>query len=1287
MNDSRLSALARLRQVARKSLLWGGYGALGVFVFVALLTLTGRYLVLPEISNQRHVIEKKLAEAMGLDVRIGDLTATWPALHPVLEIGELQVHDRMGRVALSFERVRAEIGWSSLWNMDLRLHRLEIDTPAIDIRRDSTGIFHIAGLPLQGEGNGSFAKWLHDQGRIVVRDAQVQWHDELRGAPPLSLEHLNFELINGLIHHRFGLTAVPPENVARKIDIRADLVGDPEKDLADWHGELYADLEQVDLSTLTPWVDMPFEWSQGKGGLRLWLSFADLRPKKVTAELRMADVSLRLQRDLPPLALKYLHGRVIGEQRDNTYIGEIKRMELATHDGIELPPVDARLQMNLGRQPGGEFRTNLLDFGALAAVASHLPLPTEIHDKLRSFAPQGRLSDLDLSWQGPVETPQRWRIKGNFAGLALAAYRELPGFTGISGHFSGDEQAGSVIVDSSAASIELPAVFAEPTLALARLYAETGWRAHKGGDGLEIVLKRVNFQNDDATGEASGSYRYTGQGLGEIDLSAKLTNAAGSAVWRYMPLVVNKDARDWLRTAITGGQADQASLRLKGPLDEFPFPGNRGGIFQVKGSFQGATLKYAPSWPEMTAIDGELLFEGVRMLIRGQRGDIMGVALSDVQAEIADLSMMEELLTVSGKAKGATPQFLEFIEASPVGAQIDHFTQPMQAVGRGDLDLKLVLPLRQLDKTQVQGRYRFADNQLRVLPELPVFTKVQGELGFTSERLQAKGLRGRFLGMPLTADVSSAAGGVVRVNAQGTLNAALLRQELGFPGLEHLSGDAPWKGSVVVKKPGAEIQIESSLEGVASSLPDPLNKSQREALPLKVEGRIDTQHNEWSATLGGQAAGRLLQQGELWRGRLALGAAAVKAPLPPLPTRGMVLSVGQGKLDGDAWRAVLNKPELTEPAAARTSFQLVGMDVKTAELNLLGRGFHDVQLSGQRVEDRWRLSLNSREAQGQLQWDGSGAGRISGRMAQLTVPAADKVAPPSEASSISAPQPPAAEPLREMPAVDLVIDQFRIGDMALGEVRLGAENRAGVWQAKLDVKNEAAKLSGEGRWRPSRTAPETQLNFKLDVNDAEKLLTRMGMPDAVRRGAAQIEGNLTWAGVPFGFDLPTLSGKLKLDAEKGQFKKLEPGVGRLLGVLSLQSLPRRITLDFRDVFSEGFAFDSITGDAVIQRGVVRTDELSIRGPAAKVLLSGQANLVAETQDLKVRVQPALGESIAVGAMIANPVAGAVAWAAQKVLNDPLDQVFAYEFAVTGGWADPKVEKLNRFAPETPRSSP
>lgn len=1233
-----------------------------LYFAIGALVLAGRYWILPDIDRYRPAMEQSLSKAIGLPVKITAISADWPGLHPSLSIEGLQLFDREGRAALSFDRVEAEVGWSSLWHFGLRLHRLQIVAPVLDLRRDSAGIFHVAGLPMQGEGDSGFAGWLLTQGRIVISDAIIQWHDELRGAPPLELRKLHFELRNAGRRHNFGLSAEPPPGLARMLDLRGNVEGHDPSDLTRWQGELYADIEQADLSTWSPWLDLPLKWSRGAGALRVWLSFAQMEPTGVTAELRLADVSLRLRRDLPDLNLAHLEGRLTAKRTEDGYAGELRRLSLATPEGIVLPPTDARLQFRTKAQnESGEFRANGLDIGVLAALAERLPLPAEVHQRLQAFNPQGRFSDLELSWRGTADALQQWQAKGNFHDLALAAYRELPGFSGISGRLKGNELSGEMVFDSRNAEVILPAVFPEPRLALASLAAEIGWQARDGQ--VDLLLKRINFANHDATGEANGRYRYTGQGPGEIDLTAKLTNGAGSAVWRYMPLVVNKDARDWLQRGIIGGRSDSTTLRLKGPLYEFPFADGKSGIFQVKGSFQGATLKYAESWPEITDIDGELLFDGARMVIRAQRGMILGTTLADVQAEIPDLLAHEEMLTVNGKAQGETQRFLEFVEASPVGNMIDHFTEPMKVSGQGDLDLKLVLPLRHLDRTRVDGRFRVAGNQVRVLPELPLLTDARGEFAFTGDRLQAKGIRARLLGTPVNLDVKTLPGGAVRVEGNGTIAAQVLRQQAELNSLrllDHLSGEMSWRGSVSVKKPGADILVESSLDGLSSSLPEPFNKSTSDKLPLKIEGHVEPKKDSWKLALGGNVAMQLQQVGDAWRGRIALGTAVVKAG-GSLPARGVALAVAQPRLDLDVLRKLL-------PASGGDdagSLTLAAIDLKVPDFRVLDRNVHSLQLQATRTDARWRINFDSKEAQGQLNWEAAGAGRLSGRLVNLTLLATEGTSTPADDS----------DDTRELPAIDLVIDNFRLRDMALGEVRVKADNSEGSWLARVEIKNDAARLTGNGRWRPSRTAPETKLDFKLDVSDAEKLLGRLGMPDAVRRGSARLEGDVSWAGSPVSFDVASLSGRLKIDAERGQFKKLEPGVGRLLGVLSLQSLPRRITLDFRDVFSEGFAFDSISGEANVTHGQMATKELRIRGPAAKVAISGQANLVAETQDLKVRVQPAIGESIAVGAMIANPVVGAVAWAAQKVLNDPLDQIFAYEYAVSGGWADPKVEKV------------
>ncbi|MFN6960705.1 MAG: YhdP family protein [Rhodocyclaceae bacterium] len=1256
--------------ILRFLLRWGGRLVLLLYFAAATLILVGRYWLMPEIGRWRTTIEQQLSVAIGLPVAIGELSADWPGLHPHLSIGHLRIHDRAGRQALMLERVEAEIGWTSLLFFEPRLHRLEITAPTLEIRRDAAGDLFVAGLPVRAENDGGFVDWLLDQYRIVVRDARIVWRDELRNAPPLEFARLDFVLRNLGRHHGFALVAQPSGGLAAHIDLRGNVSGRSLRELASWSGQLYLDAAGLDLAAAAPWLTLPLEMTQGQGEVRLWLDFAEGRPTGITTDLRVADLRLRLREDLPVLALSHLDGRIGARRTRDGYAGELRRLSLATADGITLPFTDASLRLKTADR-GGEFFANRLELDRLVALTAFIPLPQPLRDRLEAFAPRGTITNLTLAWQGAAQAPEGWRVRGDFDGLALAPWKTLPGFGGISGRLDGDHESGRLSLSGSEARIELPAVFPEPSLTLGRLEAEIGWRVKEGA--TEFLIQRASFSNEDARGEAIGSYRYTGKDAGEIDLSAKLADAAGGAVWRYLPRAVSKDARDWLQAAIQGGRADATTLRLKGPLEKFPFRGGKGGIFQVKGSFRGVGLDYAPGWPRIDDIDGELLFENERMLIRVQRAKIMGVALADVRAEIPDLEANEEQLTVTGRAQGDTQRFFDFIEASPVGERIDHFTADMKAQGKGALDLKLTMPLRHLENTRVDGRYRFVDNRIEAFEGLPPFTEAQGELAFSSERMQAKNVRARFLDQPLTVDIGTLAGGTVRIAATGSLAANALRRHYGWPALDYLSGETPWRGVLTVKKPAAELRIESDLRGLASSLPEPLNKSSLDAVPLVVTGRLDSRRAQWSAMLG-RAASLMLQRADAsWRGRLSVGE-KVGGQTAALPAQGLTLAIGLPQIDVDAWYALTKYGEENGVGAA---LPLASVDLASPELRFLNRVFHDVRLIGARNDGRWRLGLESREAQGNLVWDTAGAGRISGRFARLHLPVGEEA---SEAGAETA-----ADTRREMPALDLSIDSFRVGEKALGELRLKAENRAGLWQGRFDLKNDAARLSGEGRWQPGRAGAETVLAFKLEVGNAEKLLERMKLPDALRRGEGTLEGELRWGGSPLAFDLPSLSGSVKIDFGKGQFKKLEPGVGRLLGVLSLQSLPRRITLDFRDIFSEGFAFDGITGEASIGKGMMTTDDLRIQGPAAKVLLSGRVDLLAETQNLKVRVQPAIGESLAVGAMLAHPLAGAVAWAAQKVLKDPLDQIFAYEYAVTGSWSDPQVEKIIRqpAEPTTP----
>ena len=1276
-----------------------------VYFAFALLLLALRYAILPQIENYRGDIERMIGDAINRPVGIRRIEAHWAGLRPALSLEGFEIRDTQGRRALGFDEVEAELAWSSLWHFQLRLARLELNEPNLLVRRDRDGRYFAAGLELtpQQGAEDDFSDWLLAQDRVIIRNAGITWHDELRNAVPLEFKRLNFQLDNSGSRHRFGFTADPPRQLAARIDIRGDFKGRDLDQFEAWKGEIYAELDYADLSVWRTWVDYPVALPQGNGALRLWLGFSSKELVSATADVRLADVRLQLRPDLPELDLLQLEGRLAGRRLDGGLEAELKHLTLATRNGIALQPTDLKLAW-LGaaanRAPQGTASANGLDLDALARLSTHLPLDDAMRARLARHAPRGQVFDLKLDWKGAPEgdgTLEKWSVKSRFEGLGLSALGPVPGISGVNGRIEGSEKSGSLRLDGQRAAFELPTVFAEPKLELEAFAADLDWKATAAG--LQVTLKKAAFHNKDAAGEANALWQALPQGPGRLDLDARLLRGSGEAVWRYMPLAVGKDVREWLRGAIVGGKASDVTLKLRGDLYQFPFRDGKEGVFEVRGKFREANLRYAASWPEITDIEGELLFAGQRMLITGKSGRMFGVGLREVQAEIADLEQAEELLTVTGKAAGPTADFLRFVEASPVGERIEHFTEDMKADGSGELDLKLSLPLRKLVNARVDGSYRFDGNRLTVDSDLPPLTEVRGALRFSADHLEAKGIRGSLLGSPLTVDVKTAGDGNVQVNAAGEVSVAALRRQFPQPLFDHLAGSAKWNGNIRVRKKYAEVKLSSNLIGLSSSLPEPFNKPATEAMAFSLERKPPPEpapprptgtrppaaavarapapatpvQDMLDIVLGRALRFQLVRRHDTNPAVITRGLLAVGDVSASLPERNLNLVVNLPRVNLDFWRNLVagqgNGSAPEEPSFP--ALPAVQFDLRAADLVLMEKGFHEVRINGSRPENSasTRFELKSRELAGNFEWLSAGGGKLTGRIAQFSIPEAVTTPAVMQAK--------ASEVIERIPALDITVDQLSFKDRALGTVRIAAENREGYWNARVEAKNDDGTLEASGRWRPSPTQPDTRIEFKLGAKSIEKLLGRVGYPDAVRRGSANLAGNLSWYGSPFTLDYPTLNGSFKLDAAGGQFVKLEPGVGRLLGILSLQSLPRRITLDFRDIFSDGFAFDSIGGQFTVARGVMETRDLQIQGPAAKVLMSGAVNLGAETQNLKVRVQPAVGETIAVGTMIANPIAGAVVWAAQKIFKDPLDQAFAFEYAVTGSWADPKVEKIGQ----------
>jgi uncharacterized protein YhdP len=364
---------------------------------------------------------------------------------------------------------------------------------------------------------------------------------------------------------------------------------------------------------------------------------------------------------------------------------------------------------------------------------------------------------------------------------------------------------------------------------------------------------------------------------------------------------------------------------------------------------------------------------------------------------------------------------------------------------------------------------------------------------------------------------------------------------------------------------------------------------------------------------------------------------------------------------------------------------------------VVGRTVNNFSATGSREGLTWRAQVEASQVLGQIEYRqppsvaAAGTGRLVARLSRLAIPATAA----GEVEALLDQQ------TASMPALDVVVEDFELRGKKLGRLEMEAANRVAAsgggneWRlGKLVLAMPEATLSANGTWaapaasaastaaRPAARTPaerrRTTMSFRLDVNDSGQLLARLGMKDLVRRGRGKLEGQIGWQGSPLGLDYPSLAGAFNVNIESGQFLKAEPGLAKLLGVLSLQSLPRRLTLDFRDVFSDGFVFDFLRGDVTIAQGIAATNNLQMKGVNAAVLMDGRADIARETQDVRVVVVPEINAGTAsVVAGVINPAVGLGSFLAQLFLRQPLMRAATQEFHVDGTWSDPRVTKVPR----------
>jgi uncharacterized protein YhdP len=409
------------------------------------------------------------------------------------------------------------------------------------------------------------------------------------------------------------------------------------------------------------------------------------------------------------------------------------------------------------------------------------------------------------------------------------------------------------------------------------------------------------------------------------------------------------------------------------------------------------------------------------------------------------------------------------------------------------------------------------------------------------------------------------------------------------------------------------VTVDSRLAGLGLEFPAPANQpAASDAMPLHfvlssmAAGDAGLARDEIRLSLGSAIAARYQRQRQgqgpwsVLRGGIGVNVAA------PEPDSGMMVNVNMKSLNVDQWialgRAIAGPgadgaaPAAGSPAAAGALAQYVVPDVMAAragELIVGERKLANVVVGASHQKGFWQASIDSRQASGYVTWNespsGQGLGKVTARLASLIIPesAAAEVKDLLESGKSAA---------ASIPALDIVAERFELFNKQLGRLELVASNERALagreWRInRLSLANPDGELKATGKWITRDGKSNTALNFNIDIADAGRMLERFGFPETLRRGKGKLSGDVAWSGLPYSLDIPSLSGQIELNVESGQFLKQDPGAAKLLGVLSLQALPRLLKLDFHDIFSEGLAFDGISASAIIARGVIKTDNL------------------------------------------------------------------------------------------------
>ncbi len=1230
-------------------------------------------LAVIQLPSYQGEIQTWVRSELGIDLRFTRLDARWSLLGPEFRFENATLSRTGGEDDPIISSAEATITLSALTlftDRRLEVNRLTLNGYRLGLERTADGALRLAN---QWEGLDSeigFAPNDLPPVTVVLNNGSVAYADSIRQRT-WEFDDVRLELVRDADSITVEARANAPQALAERLEVAAQLgpAGTGGFGETDWR--LVGEVRGADLAAwrdLLP-ASLPLP-AAGVGNVSFWLDFTGEEVRQATLQLALQGLRLDSSGSGDDPAYARADLTLEWSRLDAGWALSASNLDLS-RDGRDWPSgagVDLEVLEDAAGLASLSLRSEFLRLEDLSPLFAVLPASTAT-DLWAELEPRGDVRGVELSLARGGES-WNYAAAANFDGLQVASRGQWPGLAGLSGELRMDSRSGRVDLLTRDATLLWPEVFSGP-LDIDELSGRLTWR--RGLTGLRALTDELVLNTPDGRIRSSLELNWpSGGGLPALALQSRVVDFDAGAARKYFPANVIPQVLAYLDRAIIGGRIVQADITLDGPLAALPFDGGAG-EFRARVEVEDGSMAYVEDWPPAEELTGVVEFNNLGWEARGS-GRVFGNRSENLRVAMEDVR--DPVLAVTASTQGALDDTLRFLKAAPLIAS--HLGPDLQRLqsggGTSEVTFNLALPLLRRTAYQLNAALQVTDGELAIDGFGPALSGIRGGLRLDNAgAVSGAGIQATFIDAPVAVRISTAdePGYLAQVDFDGEIEVGSLQAAFNLPFRENVSGRSRWAARLLLpenrfvqaRREPLRIEVESDLAGVDARLPEPLGKLAEESTPLEIEFVFsEADRLNVNGQVGEDQRFALSfrnRDGELSfrRGGIRFGGA-----LPLLPPRDG-LSVG-GELATvrfDDWWELFRR-QVPEASAAGL---LLGANLEIADFSAFGQPLGPADVSIRQQAARWHLEIASEPVAGLVTWP-------------LNLGDRPQLLADMERLYINLEQMPTAvatDP-RELPGVLLRATDFALGTRRFGEFDADIQaDPEGLRMIAFAARSDTLSMEGSGGWFQREQGSETRLVLSASSGDAAGSLVQLGFDPITEAESAQVGLNVHWPSAPWAEWEGTVTGALNMRMQRGSVPNLDPGAGRMVGLMSIAALPRRLALDFRDVFNRGLVFDELSGDFVIIDGNAFTDNLHLTGPVVDIGVAGRTGLLARDYEQHAVVTSEPGRILPAVGLLAGPQVGAALLIFSEIFKEPLNGVGRASYCVTGDWDEPSVERL------------